>query len=100
MSQQSLDQIADEPLLHPIDIVCDLLREVGSVAQLMEIHYLMREPGMLEIMRDLGALSNDDRNRLHEYLACHRRGRLRVRELPPSALILELVNQNRIDEGA
>jgi hypothetical protein len=103
MSQPSRDQIdpvADEAPPHAIDVVRDILREVESLPRLMEVHYLMQEPGLLDILRGLGALSDEDRNQLQEYLARRRQGRLRVRELPTGALILELADKTRFDESA
>jgi hypothetical protein len=77
MSQRSpdpIDQIPDEAPPLAIDVVRDILREVESLPRLMEAHYLMQEPGLLDIMRGVGALPDDDRNRLQEYLARHRPG--------------------------
>jgi hypothetical protein len=101
MSPPSRDQIGEEAPPHPVDIVCDILREVETLPRLMEIHYLVQEPGMLDIMRGVGALSDDDRNRLRDYLARHSKARLHVREMPRSgALILELVDETSLDKSA
>ncbi len=97
--QPLLEHIADEAPLDPLDIVRDILREVQSLPRLMELHYLMQEPGLIELMRGLGALADDDRRLLNAYLARHR-DRLRLRKLPPGALILEVVDETRLDESA
>jgi hypothetical protein len=100
MSQPLLSFIAEEAPLEPIDIVCDILRDIESLPRLMELHYMMQEPGLVELMRSLGALPDADRARLRAYLARHCRGQLRVRQLPSGALILELAGETRLDESA
>jgi hypothetical protein len=100
MYQLWLDELADEAPLHPIDIVRDILAQVESLPRLMEIHYLLREPGLLEIMRGLGSLPEDERQRLLEYLSRHDQKRLRVRQSPTGTLILEFVDEIPFDGGA
>ena len=100
MSQPLLDHFADEAPLDPTDIVCDILRDVESLTRLMEVHYLMQEPGLIELIRGLGALPDCDRFRLSAYLARHCPGGLRVRQLPSGALILEAMHETRLDESA
>ena len=90
----------DETPLDAVDIVCDILRDAESLSRLMEIHYLMQEPGLVELMRRLGALPEADRHRLAAYLARHCPGRLRVRQSPTGALILEAADETRLDESA
>lgn len=85
---------------HPLDIVCDILREAESLPRLMEILYLVQEPGLLEIMRGLVALPEEERFRLLQYLARHREHHMYVRELPSGALIIETVEQSPLDESA
>ncbi len=99
---QPLLSLADEAPLDPVDVVCDILRDVESLPRLMEVHYLMQEPGLIELIRGLGALPDCDRFRLSAYLARHRHrhGRLRVRQLPAGALILEAADETRLDESA
>lgn len=94
------DQFADEQPPHPIDIVRDILREADSLSRLIEVHYLAQEPGLLEIMRGLIALSDDERCRLQQYLARRRERYLYVRELPSGALILDTADETRLDESA
>ena|SRR5579863_5062304 len=93
-----LEEIQAPP--HPIDIIRDLLDEVGSLPRLMEIHYLLQEPVLLDIMRRLGSLAEDDRRRLREYLARCGEARLGVRELPAGTLILECAHETPFDQGA
>jgi hypothetical protein len=100
MSPPSRDQIEEEAPPHPADIVREILCEVENLPRLMEAHYLLQEPGLLDIMRGLGALADDDRNRLQEYLVRHRQELLRVRELPTGALILELKDKTSLDKSA
>jgi hypothetical protein len=88
MSRPSPEPSDDEGP-HPIDIVRGILRDVESLPVLMEIHYLVNEPGLLEIMRGLGALPDEDRNRLRSYLNRHSNDPLHVRELSAGALLLE-----------
>ncbi|MGO9633059.1 MAG: hypothetical protein ACLPX1_04080 [Steroidobacteraceae bacterium] len=97
---QPLLSLADEAPLDPADVVCDILRDVESLPRLMEVHYLMQEPGLIELIRGLGALPDCDRFRLSAYLARHRQARLRVRQLPAGALILEAADETRLDESA
>jgi hypothetical protein len=99
MSQPLLEIAAEAPP-HPIDIVHDILHEVGSLPRLIEIHYLAEEPLLLEIMRSLGALPVEDRVRLREYLARRGQERLGVRELSTGALILEFADKAQLDKSA
>jgi hypothetical protein len=102
MSQTSpsLDEIEDEAPPHPIDIVRDILGELGSLPRLMEIDYLAREPGLLDIMRGLAALGDGERRLLRDYLARHGNKRLDVRELPTGALVLEFADRASLSESA
>ena len=100
MYQPLLSVIAEEAPLDAVDIVRDILRDIESLPRLMELHYLMQEPGLVELMRGLGALPEGDRRRLSAYLARHCAGGLRVRQLPTGALILEAVDETRLDESA
>jgi hypothetical protein len=95
----SLDEIADEAPPHPIDIVRDILGELGSLPRLMEIDYLAREPELLDIMRGLSALGDRDRQKLREYLARYGHKRLAVRELPTGALALEFTDRIPLGES-
>lgn len=99
MSPPPFDPVADDTPLHPLDIVRDILREAESLPRLMEVHYLAQEPGLIEIMRSLTALPDEERFRLQHYLACRRSRRLHVRELPSGALILDAVDETRFDES-
>jgi hypothetical protein len=102
MSQTSpsLDEIVDEAPPHPIDIVRDILGEVGSLPRLMEIDYLAREPGLLDIMRGLAALPDGDRQVLRDYLARHSHKRLGLRQLPTGAVVLAFTDRTPLAETA
>ena len=100
MYQPWLDEIADEAPLHPIDIVRDILAQVESLPRLLEIHYLLREPGLLEIMRVLGSLPEDERQRLLGYLAGQDQRRLQVRQSSTGTLVLEFVDEVSFDRGS
>jgi len=97
---QPLLRLADEAPLDALDIVRDILRDIDSLPRLMEVHYLMQEPGLVDLMRVLGALPDGDRHRLNAYLARHRPARLRVRELPTGGIVLEVADEIRLDESA
>lgn len=86
-------------LPHPIDIVRDILGEVGNLPRLMEIDYLAREPGLLDILRGLGALGERDRHLLRDYLARHGHKRLGLRELPTGAMVLEFTDRTPLSES-
>jgi len=103
MSQPSPDHrhfAAEDAPLDALDIVCDILREAESLPRLMEILYLVQEPGLLEIMRGLVALPDEERFRLLQYLAHHREHHMFVSELPGGALVIETVEQSPLDESA
>jgi hypothetical protein len=99
-SLYTTDQVEDDTPLRPLDIVRDILREAESLPQLMEVHYLAQEPGLIEIMRGLIALPEDERFRLQHYLACRRGRRLHVGEAPNGALLIEALDETRRDESA
>jgi hypothetical protein len=92
--------MADDTPLHPLDIVRDILREAENLPRLMEVHYLAQEPGLVEIMRSLTALPDEERFRLQHYLARRRGRRLYTRESPNGALIIEPADEARHDESA
>ncbi len=94
-----VDPMADDTPLHPLDIVRDILREAESLPRLMEVHYITQEPGLIEIMRGLIALPDDERFRLQHYLAGRRGRRLHVRETPNGALIIAAVDETQLDES-
>ncbi len=94
MSQPWPDPIADEEVLHPTDIVRVILREAGTLSRLIEIHYLSQEPGFLNILRGLGALTHVDRATLDDYLHRHSGKGLSVRELPNGALMIAVKRES------
>lgn len=100
MSQLSLNDLAADTPPHTIDIIRDILHDAGNLPKLMEVYYLAQEAGLLEIMRGLSTLSDDDRKRLQEYMIRRRHRALRVRELPTGAMMMELQEEPRREEGA
>jgi hypothetical protein len=94
MSQPWPDPIADEEALHPTDIVRVILREAGTLSRLIEIHYFSQEPGFLNVLRGLGALSDQDRATLDDYLHRHSGKCLSVRELPNGALMIAVKRES------
>jgi len=99
-SPNHIHLVVDETPPHPLDIVCDILHEAGSLPRLMEVLYFIDEPGLLEIMRALTALPDEERFRLQQYLARHRERHMFVSELPSGALIIETVEQTPLNESA
>jgi hypothetical protein len=95
-----VDHIGDDTPIEPLDIVRDILRDAESLPRLIEVHYLAQEPGLIEIMRGLIALPDEERFRLQHYLASRRSRRLHVREAPNGALMIAAVDEARLDEGA
>lgn len=55
-------------MVDPIDIVRDILARTGTIARLMEIYCLVEEPGVLGIVRELAALSDEKRGMLGDFL--------------------------------
>jgi hypothetical protein len=100
LSSLFVDLVADDMPLRPLDIVRDILSESENLPRLMELHYLAQEPGLIEIMRSLIALPEEERFRLQHYLARRRGRRLHVGELPGGALILEPIDETWREEDA
>lgn len=94
MSQPWPDPIADEEALHPTDIVRVILQGAGTLSRLIEIHYFSQEPGFLNILRGLGALTDEDRATLDDYLHRHSGKSLSVRELPNGALMIAVKRES------
>jgi len=92
-----LHLVADEPPPHPIDIVRDILHESEGLPRLMETFYLAQEPGLLEIMRALVSLPEDERFRLLQYLSRRRDQHMYVREAPNGELVIDTVERTGID---
>jgi hypothetical protein len=84
-----LDPIPDDDVLHPSDVVREILETTGTLTRLLEIHYLAQEPGLLEIMRGIAALAETDRDQLLKYLTRHSGQLLGLRELPTGALAFD-----------
>jgi hypothetical protein len=55
----------------------------------MEFSYLVREPGLLDLMRAFGSLPDEDRAKLQAFMTYHGQATLRVRDGPSGRLILE-----------
>ncbi|HEX2653233.1 MAG TPA: hypothetical protein VHN11_06240 [Xanthobacteraceae bacterium] len=100
MSQPSLNSPESEDSLHSTDVVREILQEVGSLSRLMQLHYLAQEPGLLEIMYRLAALSDDGRAKLEAFLAKAQGDALNVREDSAGSLILEWQENQRPTLGA
>jgi hypothetical protein len=49
------------------EIIVSILDEVGDLAKLMEMFYLSRENGLLDIMRWLAALPEEARREVYEF---------------------------------
>jgi len=45
----------------------------------MELHYYAAEPGLLDIVRALAALAEDEREDLRKFLTAANQGRIRIR---------------------
>ncbi len=100
MSQPLLNEIAADQPPHTIDVIRDILLDAGNLPRLMEVYYLAREPGLLEILRGLSTLPDGDRKLLQQYIVRESERPLRVRELPTGAIILELQEEPRRQERA
>jgi hypothetical protein len=80
MSRPLPDEITEALPPQAADMIRDILRDLGSLSRLMELYYLACEPGMIDILRGLATLSDDDRCRLRDYLNYPRARPLRVHE--------------------
>jgi hypothetical protein len=89
MSQPWLDPLEGDDSPHPVDVVSEVLRDVGSLSRLMQVCYLVREPGLLDIMFGLGALSDDARAKFQVFMAKGQSAKLNVHEDAAGALVLE-----------
>jgi hypothetical protein len=89
--------VADETT-HPLDLVRDMLLETEDLPRVVEAVYLAHEPGLLEIMRGLTALPEEERFRLLQYLSRNRERHIYLSELPSGALIMETVEQSELNE--
>jgi hypothetical protein len=88
MSQQWLNPPEGEDSPDPIDVVSEILREVGSMSRLMQLCYLAQEQGLLDIMFSLGTLSDSGRAKLEAFMAKGQQAALNVREDSAGALVL------------
>lgn len=96
MSQQSPDGIL-EPELDTIDIVRAILAQTGTLSRLMEIHYLVQEPGVLDAVRYVAGLPDGDRARLLGFLTAQGSpSQLHVREVEPGVLHLEYEKKSHL----
>lgn len=88
MSQPSLDD--HEVELHTIDLVRDILARAGTLPRLMEVHYMMQEPDLFEIVRCMLALPDIERAKLLRFFEMQGAvSQLRVREVGGGVLRLE-----------
>jgi hypothetical protein len=89
MFQPSLENTPIEYPPGASEIVISILDEVGDLAKLMELFYLSREPGLLEILRWLASLPNDVRQQIAEFALVGRANyTLHVERAQPSMLVL------------
>jgi hypothetical protein len=89
MFQPSLENTPIEYPPGASEIIISILDEVGDLAKLMELFYLSREPGLLDILRWLASLPNDVRQQIAEFaLAGRVNYTLRVDRAQPSMLVL------------
>jgi hypothetical protein len=56
----------DAPAAH--DIVLGALVEIGDIARLMEIAYVLNEPGLFEVTRWLASLPDGSRRQLEAFV--------------------------------
>ncbi|MCK9917361.1 hypothetical protein MXD81_50300 [Microbacteriaceae bacterium K1510] len=92
MSQPSLDDRELE--LHSIDLVRDILARAGTLPRLMEVHYLMQEPDLFEIVRCMLALPDTERAKLLRFFEKQAKlSQFRVREVGIGVLRLECDEQ-------
>ena len=96
----SLDEMMPDAPPQTADIIRDILLDSDGLSRLLEIYYLAQEPGLLDIMRGLSTLDDEDRKRLQEYVLCRRDRLLHVREFPTGAMTLELRDNVPCDDSA
>jgi cell division inhibitor SulA len=91
MFQPSLENTSIDKPPCTSEIVVSILDEVGDLANLMEMFYLSREPGLLEILRWLATLSEEARQQLVEFASAGRVDHtVRVERTQPSVIMLKL----------
>ena len=100
MSPQWHDPLSGEEPPHPLDVICEILRDVGSLSRLIEMYYLVQEPGLLDIVSGLSALSDDERAKLQTFLERREQLLLRLREDRKGALVLEWREGSQSDTSA
>jgi len=90
MFQPSLENTPIEFPPGASEIVISILDEVGDLAKLMELFYLSREPGLLDILRWLAVLPDEVRQQLTQFaLAGPPTCALRVERVHASTLVLK-----------
>ena len=61
------------------EILASILEEVGDLGNLMELFYLSREPGALDVLRWVASLPEKQRGELMEFIAEAGKGKKAVR---------------------
>ncbi|AXK79671.1 hypothetical protein DW352_03535 [Pseudolabrys taiwanensis] len=76
--------------MHTIDLVRDILARAGTLPRLLEVHYMMQEPDLFEVIRCVTALPDEERAKLLRFFEQHGApSRFRVQEVGPGTLRLE-----------
>lgn len=73
------------------EILTSMLQEVGDLSGLLELFYLSREPGVLELLRWVAALPQPERGELTQFIADagKRNQSIRLNLTAEGALVLE-----------
>ena len=72
------------------EIVASILEEVGDLGNLIELFYLSREPGALDVLRWVAALPEKPRGELMEFIktAAKRNKAIRLKRTGEGGLVL------------
>jgi hypothetical protein len=86
--QSNHDSASDPPSAN--EILASILEEVGDVSSLLELFYLSREPGVLEVLHWVASLPEKPRGELMEFVqaAGKRKKAIRLKRTGDGALVL------------
>jgi hypothetical protein len=72
------------------EILASILEEVGDLSNLIELFYLSREPGALDVLRWVASLPEKPRRELIEFIraAAKRKKAIRLKRTGEGALVL------------